>query len=201
MIFFKQVENTKDSRGLFSPTIKPLAMHINNNEREFHSAKGSGNKGIRFSVNGMKPDFDRSEPSTALKSNPHKPKRNKNTVSNGRTGTATTKKSNEMCSKFRNIQRSVKRETIQMDIRSCSQTEKQKPDNQVNHTKVLQEHIKTCTDEKPYKCDVCGKVFSRLDNLQLQVHMRTHSGERPYRCDVCGMSFSQSSSLQTHEDT
>jgi hypothetical protein len=109
IFFLKQEENYKDSDGLFSPIRKPLMTHANGNKMEFRFARSN-------EINGMKPDFDHSEPSTALNNNPHKCSTN-NAVSNERTSTTSVKnKSNEMCNEFRNIQHSVIKETIQMDI-------------------------------------------------------------------------------------
>eukprot|EP00116_Pleurobrachia_bachei_P015674 sb/3475936/ len=51
--------------------------------------------------------------------------------------------------------------------------------------------------ERPFKCDFCGKAFSRTD--ELRVHRRTHTGEKPFPCSVCGKSFIASTSRNCHE--
>ena len=53
------------------------------------------------------------------------------------------------------------------------------------------------TKEKPHKCKVCEKSFSRKDTLK--EHMVVHTGEKSYSCNKCGKSYSQSSSLYTHK--
>ncbi|KAL0858396.1 hypothetical protein ABMA27_012277 [Loxostege sticticalis] len=48
-------------------------------------------------------------------------------------------------------------------------------------------------------CDICGRGFST--NRILANHRRTHTGERPYKCAHCPATFAQSTAMRTHERT
>ncbi|XP_028158779.1 zinc finger protein 665-like, partial [Ostrinia furnacalis] len=48
-------------------------------------------------------------------------------------------------------------------------------------------------------CDICGRGFST--NRILANHRRTHTGERPYKCAHCPATFAQHTAMSTHART
>lgn len=54
-------------------------------------------------------------------------------------------------------------------------------------------------EEKPFKCNMCDKKFSR--KLTLTRHMQTHSGFKPFECHICGKRLSRKHVLVQHLKT
>ena len=60
----------------------------------------------------------------------------------------------------------------------------------------LMQHKHVHTEDKPHRCDACGKSFSRKSNLT--IHNFIHTQETPVRWETCEQSFNRKGDLGKH---
>lgn len=51
--------------------------------------------------------------------------------------------------------------------------------------------------QRTNQCGVCGRNYARPSTLK--THLRTHTNERPFKCNVCFKTFSQAANLTAHQ--
>lgn len=70
--------------------------------------------------------------------------------------------------------------------------------NPVEPVRSVEHNVRTQPGEKPYSCNLCGKVFARAHNLK--AHSQTHSGALPFACKICRKSYSQGAYYRIHSE-
>ena len=70
-----------------------------------------------------------------------------------------------------------------------------------NRKAKLEEHNRTHSGERPFKCDYknCGSTF--IKKYHLERHQASHSNEKPWKCDECDNSYKLKQGLTRHKLT
>ena len=69
----------------------------------------------------------------------------------------------------------------------------------IYHIKRHKYLIETNANEKKYKCEFCGKLFFREQQVKNRIHI-VHEGRKDFKCESCGKFFSESNNLKKHID-
>ena len=63
----------------------------------------------------------------------------------------------------------------------------------------LDRHEETHNEDNPYRCQQCDKTFKTKNYLSK--HIKTHNKVKPYNCFKCGKGFKKVAVLKNHEST
>ena len=67
-----------------------------------------------------------------------------------------------------------------------------------NRSYNFKSHLKSHSNEKPFKCDHCSLSFARCHDLKRLIRIHDSARQESHKCDICGKAFSRSDALNRH---
>ncbi|KAG7517725.1 zinc finger 62-like [Solea senegalensis] len=95
------------------------------------------------------------------------------------------------CRKLKRLLSRMARRALRIKQRSRKQVESSPPFG--HHSELSVQRVRPT---KKHSCVYCHKMF--LTKAKRKDHMRVHTGEKPFRCSICPKKFTKDSSLKTH---
>lgn len=83
-----------------------------------------------------------------------------------------------------------------VDTNIVKSTDSHESTGKVNKVRKNPRHLTIDSSKKEFKCDGCGKIFTR--NFDLKRHMEVHEPHRLYACTECSKTFKSKGSLREH---
>ncbi|XP_069673488.1 gastrula zinc finger protein XlCGF57.1-like isoform X3 [Periplaneta americana] len=72
-------------------------------------------------------------------------------------------------------------------------------DRESEYAQTYIEQTEQCSDGRHFKCELCGKGFTKQRNLKQYQHI--HSDEKRFKCNVCDKGFTYRCDLERHTST
>lgn len=95
-----------------------------------------------------------------------------------------------------NVITSTKTDSLFMNEASCNKIKSNQCNSGIGGSSSY-ENSHPRQQPRSNQCGICGRNYARPSTLK--THLRTHTNERPFKCNVCNKTFSQAANLTAHQ--